>query len=422
MVPGQPSTTEAIRRERVRGFALAAALIFCFSGVDFVTQRPYALAALGVRLFWSGTLALQALFIRRSTERSYRYVMRVAGFTASASATALVWVSGGCESPYFPLLFTIPLATVAIAQDALGATVVASATTLAGVLLIVVSGGSAWPDAVTWSAYCVLVAALGSYSSRSYYRLRRTELGAAGQLALSERRRSEAERLAMVGRLSAGLAHEVFNPLAFIKANLDFLRRAPSTSPAPEEIERLAIYAEMNVGVERIQQIISDLRNFARSDDDTPERVDVTTVLDDSLRLANTRLKGVARVFREYGSPRPPVSVNRHQLSVVFLSLLLNAGEALEGRVPAGEARIWVRVEAAEGGVRVAIEDNGPGLPPGSLSHVFEPFFTTKPPGQGTGLGLSLAHEYVGRFGGQLVAENRSEGGARFTVELPAAA
>ena len=98
----------------------------------------------------------------------------------------------------------------------------------------------------------------------------------------------------------------------------------------------------------------------------------------------------------------------------------INAGDAVESARPARRARIQVRVQREEGGVRVQVEDNGPGIPEAVLPHLFEPFFTTKPPGKGTGLGLALCREYVARVGGTLQAENHP-GGARFVLLLPEA-
>jgi len=105
----------------------------------------------------------------------------------------------------------------------------------------------------------------------------------------------------------------------------------------------------------------------------------------------------------------------------VLLNLLVNAADAVELVTPSRPAHIGVGARRVDGGVRVVVEDNGPGFAPEVLSRLFEPFFTTKPPGKGTGLGLALCREFVSRAGGSLQAENRPEGGARFVLRMPAA-
>jgi C4-dicarboxylate-specific signal transduction histidine kinase len=137
------------------------------------------------------------------------------------------------------------------------------------------------------------------------------------------------------------------------------------------------------------------------------------------MRLASVRLKRLA-VEVEVPPAVPLVRADARRLGQVLLNLLLNAADALEETGVAGP-RVALRVQAHAERVHLVLEDNGPGFPPEHLSKLFTPFFTTKAQGKGTGLGLALSREYVEAFGGVLRAENRPEGGARFTVELPLA-
>nr|WP_228531045.1 MULTISPECIES: ATP-binding protein [Myxococcaceae] len=250
----------------------------------------------------------------------------------------------------------------------------------------------------------------------------RARLAALQELATSERRRAESERLAVVGRLAAGVAHEVNNPLAFVTANLHCLQRdlGPKGLALPADEQR-EVLAEMGVGLERIRLIVSDLRTFAREGEEEPAGCDVARVVEEALRIASVRLRRVAQVDCALAAPLPPAAIAPGRLSQVLVNLLMNAADALEGaRAP---ARVWVSARVLPtGGVELCVEDNGPGLPPAALERLFEPFFTTKAPGRGTGLGLALSREYVERYGGSLHAENRAEGGARFTLLLPRAA
>jgi C4-dicarboxylate-specific signal transduction histidine kinase len=179
------------------------------------------------------------------------------------------------------------------------------------------------------------------------------------------------------------------------------------------------VLEETQQGVQRIQQIVADLRRFSRDATDAEEHCAVEDAVAEADRLASVRLRSLGEVVRELAPALPRVRISQRHLVQVLVNLLLNAADALETMEPRRPARIVVRSTREETGVRVDVEDNGPGIPDTVLPRLFEPFFTTKPPGKGTGLGLALCREYVARAGGTLVAENRPEGGARFTLRLP---
>jgi C4-dicarboxylate-specific signal transduction histidine kinase len=229
------------------------------------------------------------------------------------------------------------------------------------------------------------------------------------------------DRLVLVGQLAAGVAHEVNNPLAFVKSNLCFLEQELEREDGALNRGELGdVLAETQQGVLRIQQIVTDLRRFSRGGDGSEELGLAEDALHEARRLASVRLREVGEVSLECPPGLPPVRLGQRHLVQVLLNLLLNAADAVEEALPARRARIVVRARVVEGGVRLEVEDNGPGIRPEVLDKLFEPFFTTKPPGKGTGLGLALCREYVSRAGGTLVAENRAEGGARFVLEVPA--
>jgi len=157
---------------------------------------------------------------------------------------------------------------------------------------------------------------------------------------------------------------------------------------------------------------VQDLRTFSRTDQAELQQVSLNDEIDRTLALIEPRLKG-NEVIRDYGE-LPPVRCFAGQLNQVFLNLLMNACDALEGR---GTIRIRTRAEPQ--GVVLVFEDDGPGMPPEVLSRIFEPFFTTKAVGKGTGLGLSISHGIVARHGGQMQVESSPGEGARFTIRLP---
>jgi C4-dicarboxylate-specific signal transduction histidine kinase len=153
-------------------------------------------------------------------------------------------------------------------------------------------------------------------------------------------------------------------------------------------------------------------------DVEEPSPCILADVVADAVRLAEVRLKHVARVEVEVPRTLPEVFATPQRLTQVILNLLVNSGDALEEkRVAQGE--IWIRGEVRDSRVVLMVEDNGPGFPPEVVPRLFEAFFTTKGPEKGTGLGLAISRELLERFGGTLHAEIRPEGGARLRVELP---
>ena len=269
---------------------------------------------------------------------------------------------------------------------------------------------------------------VGMQMSFFYRRLRRARARAedeqrATQEALveSQTRVQQAERLAQVGRLAAGVAHEVRNPLAYVQANLRFLLEERQPAAGADDTEYTEALQETLQGVERIHQIVKDLTALTRADETVQGvgRCELVPVVDASVRLASVRLKSLVRLAVEV-PPEAVAKAEPRRLEQVLLNLLLNAADAIED-AKVQDGRVSVRAEVAGERVRVMVEDNGPGIAEEHLPQLFTTFFTTKAPGKGTGLGLALSRQYVESFGGTLRAENRPEGGARFIVELPGA-
>ncbi|MDC0714475.1 ATP-binding protein [Stigmatella sp. ncwal1] len=239
----------------------------------------------------------------------------------------------------------------------------------------------------------------------------------------AERERAEVERLVLMGQMAAGVAHEVNNPLSFVKANLGFLaRELDSEVPSLDRTELQSLLRETQQGVLRIQQIVTDLKAFSRAGNvGDEERGVLEEALREASRLVSLRLGAGCQVELELDPALPVVRLSQRHMVQVMVNLLLNAADAVEQAQPTRLPQISVRARRVEEGVHLLVEDNGPGIPPEVLPRLFQPFFTTKPPGKGTGLGLALCWQYIARAGGTLHAENRSEGGARFVLWLPLA-
>jgi signal transduction histidine kinase/CheY-like chemotaxis protein len=237
-----------------------------------------------------------------------------------------------------------------------------------------------------------------------------------------DRLRAEAtERLASLGTLAAGVAHEINNPLAYVLANLAYVAESLET-PAFGEVgdeERRAL-AEAIHGAERVRDVVRSLRAYSRAGEGPPARVDVAAELRGALRLVGNTIQHRARVVEEIGDA-PPVLSRGNELGQVLVNLLVNAGQAARADAPGG-AEIVVRCfTAPDGRAAIEVSDNGVGIPAELQGRIFEPFFTTKAVGEGTGLGLSICHGIVTRLGGTIGFESEPGAGTRFTMLLPAA-
>ncbi|WP_395833622.1 ATP-binding protein [Cystobacter fuscus] len=244
---------------------------------------------------------------------------------------------------------------------------------------------------------------------------------------LTERRQIQArlvvaDRLASVGTLAAGVAHEINNPLAFVISNLSFLTEelhAITELLPPGRLSELEeVLEETNEGVNRVRLIVQDLKTFSRGDEELPTAVDLRRVIDSALALARGELRHRATVVKEM-SDVPLVEGSEARFGQVVLNLLINAAHAISaGQPDKNEIRVVLRAESDH--AILEVRDTGCGMAPEVLSRIFDPFFTTKPVGVGTGLGLSICHGIITGFGGEITASSEVGKGSTFRISLPA--
>ena len=247
-----------------------------------------------------------------------------------------------------------------------------------------------------------------------------------GELRAERRKMEEqlllSDRMASMGTLAAGVAHEINNPLACIMANLELA--------VMDVEERFGLGADLRdlrdeledarSAAERIRNIVRDLKIFSRSHEEHTGPVDVPRVMDSTIRMAHNEIRHRARLVKDYGTT-PAVEACESRLGQVFLNLIINAAHAIvEGHADGNEIRISTTTDE-HGHVVISIADTGTGMPPDVLRRLFVPFFTTKPVGVGTGLGLSICHRIVAGFGGTIAVESEVGKGTTFRVSLPAA-
>jgi PAS domain S-box-containing protein len=218
---------------------------------------------------------------------------------------------------------------------------------------------------------------------------------------------AHSDRLAAIGTMAAGVAHEINNPLAFMGLAAEALARRVDPDHVP-------LVKEVRAGIDRVAAIVRDLRSFGRGDEAPAGAMSLTAAIDAAERLVHHELRPRGTLVKELGE-LPPVLGTPRRIEQVFVNLFLNAAHALGDRA---DGRVVVRAEVVEHRVYVSVEDDGGGIPAEYLGSIFEPFFTTRGNSGGTGLGLSICRDIVVRAGGDLVAASTLGKGTTMTVSL----
>ena len=275
------------------------------------------------------------------------------------------------------------------------------------------------------------------------------------ELKATQRQMLQSEKMASIGKLAAGVAHEINNPTGFVSSNLHSLRGyhkdirelidqyrslvselketmgvGQDGACVSEKLDHIAalekkvdidfilddtpnLLKESIEGTERITKIVIDLKNFAHPGEDKPKPADINQGLESTLNVVWNELKYKAKVIKEFGKV-PQVKCYPQQLNQVFINLLVNAAQAIEK-----EGEIKVATRTMDGKVEIAISDTGTGIPEESLPKIFDPFFTTKEVGKGTGLGLNVAYNIIKKHKGTIDVKSQLGKGTTFIISIP---
>lgn len=273
------------------------------------------------------------------------------------------------------------------------------------------------------------------------------------KLKSSQSQLVQAEKMASLGQMVAGVAHEINTPLGYVQNNvgmardaydrlesingaydtlIGMLQQSPEVSEAAmnahfttlqrmrEEFAAMfprqdmeSLFSDTLYGIEQISEIVTNLKNFSRLDQASVDNIDINQCIDSALLIAKNVVKHKAEVIRDFGA-LPKLSCAPSQINQIFLNLITNAAHAIEGC-----GRIMITTKADNQYVHVVIRDNGKGIPPQNIKKIFDPFFTTKPVGEGTGLGLSIVFKIVEDHGGHIRVKSEVGKGTAFCVSLP---
>jgi two-component system NtrC family sensor kinase len=271
-------------------------------------------------------------------------------------------------------------------------------------------------------------------------------------LTASQAQLVQSEKMASLGQMVAGVAHEINTPLGYVQNNMEIARDAyekmaalngahdalygmlqsPEASEAAvsEHFSRLqqmreefaevypresmeSLFSDSLYGLRQISEIVVNLKNFSRLDQAAVDNIDINECLISALTFGKNVIKHKAEVIRDFGM-LPKVSCSPSQINQVFLNLVTNAAQAIEGY-----GRIMIKTVADDQYVHVVVRDNGKGIPPENLARIYDPFYTTKPIGEGTGLGLSIVFGIIKDHGGQIQVKSEVGKGTAFCISLP---
>ncbi|WP_186442879.1 ATP-binding protein [Desulfobotulus alkaliphilus] len=258
----------------------------------------------------------------------------------------------------------------------------------------------------------------------------------------------QSEKMASLGQLAAGVAHEINNPVGFVKSNLGTVRdyfkdifelfdafdsleenleNGKNTAETREEIKKIraridldfiredhqAVITESLEGMERVARIVSDLKDFSHTGKMDAEVTDIHQCLESTLNIVWNEIKYKAEIIREF-QPLPLVLCVPQKLSQVFMNILVNAAQAIEK-----QGTITLKTQIQNSFILVDITDSGKGIPEDILPKIFDPFFTTKPVGKGTGLGLNISYNIMHQLGGDISAHSTPGKGSTFSIRIP---
>jgi two-component system sensor histidine kinase PhcS len=425
-----------IRKTRL-GCFLGIVLVPLFGGLDFYVYRDQAFHFFLLRLLCSALMG--GLYFVLGTDfgkKHYHFQGLVLLFLPSATIAWMVCATEGTASPYYAGL-TLVLMVLAVVLDW---TFWQSVVSVVLVLILYVTACWFSPhqfdrhlfaDGLFFLTSSGIAIIAGTYYhsgvrvrefvSRSELDKSRKALEASlRQLKENEMQLVQSEKLASLGRMSAGIIHEINNPLNFATTGIFTLRKKGKHLAPEQQADYAEVITDVEDGLKRVQAIVSDLRMFTHPNTDMLDPVPVAEVITPALRFLSNESRDTVQIEQKL-APKQTIWANKNKLIQVLLNLLQNSIDALktkkfaEGEKPT----IWIEGRVENGQSILSIRDNGSGIDAKNLDKIFDPFFTTKDVGAGMGLGLSISYSIVQEYGGKISVKTEPGKFCEFILEFP---
>jgi len=419
------------------GCWLGIVLVPLFGLLDFYVYKPYAPKFFLLRLLCSA-LMFGLYFVLRTNfgKRFYHFQGLILLFLPTATIAWMVYATEGTQSWYYAGL-TLVLMVLAVVLDwPIWQSIVSVLLVLAlyvaaclfspatfdrrmfadGLFFLTSSG-----IAIIAGTYFHSGVRIREFVARSELDKSRKALEASlQQLKENEMQLVQSEKLASLGRMSAGIIHEINNPLNFATTGLFTLRKKGRYLAPEQQADYTEILTDVEDGLKRVQSIVSDLRMFTHPNTDQQYPVPVAEVITPALRFLSNELRDTVQIEQKFAEQQT-ILANKNRLIQVIVNLLQNSLDALKTKsFPPGEKpAIWIEGRLENGRSILSIRDNGTGIDPKDLGKIFDPFFTTKDVGEGMGLGLSICYSIVQEYGGRISAKSEPGKFCEFTLEFP---
>jgi two-component system, sensor histidine kinase PhcS len=419
------------------GCWLGILMVPLFGLLDLYVYRPYAFDFLILRLLCSALMFGLYFVLRTDFGQKYYHLQGlVLLFLPSATIAWMVYATEGTASPYYAGLILVLMVLAVVLDWPIWESIVS-------VLLVLFLYLAAcyfsprrfnpeyFADSLFFLTSCgIAIIAGASFHSRVRMRefVARSELdksrkaleASLQQLKENEMQLVQSEKLASLGRMSAGIIHEINNPLNFATTGLFTLRKKAKHLAPEHQADYTEILTDIEDGLKRVQTIVSDLRMFTHPNTEQLDPVPVAEVVTPALRFLSNEWRDTVQIEQHFGEQQT-ILANKNRAIQVFVNLLQNSLDALKGKkFPPGEnPAIWITGRVENGHSLLSVRDNGTGIDPKHLGKIFDPFFTTKDVGEGMGLGLSICYSIMQECGGDILVKTEPGKFCEFTLEFP---
>jgi two-component system sensor histidine kinase PhcS len=433
----QEHDRESTIRKTQLGCIFGIVMVPVFGGLDFYVYPGHAFSFFLLRLLCSTLMAGLYFVLKTPFGKKYYHLQGlVLLFLPSATISWMVYATEGSASPYYAGL-TLVLMVLAVVLDW---PFWQSIVSVLLVLLLFVTAcwcspnpfyGRLFADSLFFLTSSSIAIIAGTYYhsgvrvrefvARSELDKSRAALEASlQQLKENEMQLVQSEKLASLGRMSAGIIHEINNPLNFATTGLFTLRKKAKHIAPEQQADYAEILTDVEDGLKRVQTIVSDLRMFTHPNTEQLDPVPVAEIVTPALRFLSNEWKDEVQIEQKFAD-RQTILANKNKLIQVVVNLLQNSLDALKSKkFPDGEKpAIWIEGRVENGRSVLSLRDNGSGIDAKHLGKVFDPFFTTKDVGAGMGLGLSICYNIVQEYGGKISVRTEPGKFCEFTLEFP---